>query len=127
MSHRAKSLRILKYAVQNKTLSCYNPEVKECKYYEDVYNTCCAVGVLVPMKQLKRHLKSGKCSTFRDKDADGPVRDQMRGLNFLYGLTKDELIKLQGYHDECICLLSYGKNFKAEALQKFEAYVNELQ
>jgi hypothetical protein len=119
---RAQSIQILKEAIQNKTLSCYHPEVNSCRYYHGASQTCCAVGILIPKEQLIPD-DSGDCMRFNKLARDSSIGGQMGSKNSLFGLTKKELHRLQTCHDAVIV----STDLKVELIRKLETFINSLQ
>lgn len=122
MSLRKESIAILKQAVNDKTLGCYKGAT-QCLYYDKTTDSCCAVGVLVPKKQLMKNVTDlGNVTNFKDKNIGSGVSRQLKDQKTYRGLTKAELRELQRLHDNIVT--SVNKNHKIE---RFEDYVNSLK
>jgi hypothetical protein len=131
-SVRQQSIEKLKNAVKNKTLTCYQTTDFNIEplYYDHNFNTCCAVGELFPKEELKKYaLGNGdvinlygiKNVTFIKDILNKADKDE------LFGLTINELEKIQTLHDECMEgeYLGTRKNIENK-LSEFETYINSL-
>jgi hypothetical protein len=56
MKNRERSIGILKEAVANKTLGCYNKKVENCRYFHGDTGTCCPVGAIIPHNVLFKNV-----------------------------------------------------------------------
>ena len=117
MNARQKSIQILQDAVKNKTLGAYKG-AKDCRYYDKVTDSCCAVGTLIPREELMQYVDdSGNVSVIGGFEEISHILNG-NVLNNNTGLTKEELTQLQIHHDD---IISLGQN-----PMHFESYVASL-
>ena len=130
MTMRQESIKKLKNAVKNETLLMYQAENGTTpKYYDNETNSCCAVGAILPLEILFKHMNhKGNVHEFSNNGrCDYSVDEQLgKSKNSLYGIKKDELIDLQRLHDKAMSYTVHG-NAKAGYRRKFEQYVKALK
>ena len=129
MNERKESIKKLKKAVKNKTLLMYQDNNGDPKYYDHATNSCCAVGAILPLETLFEHMnRKGDVNYFTDNgDGDYDIETQLGDkTQVLYGMEKNELMKLQHLHDKSMSNSIHG-NAKAGYKTKLEEYVKALK
>lgn len=117
MDKRQESINKLKEAIKNKTLGMYQDGLDKCLYYHKATDSCCAVGLLMDIKDKSQDLKCIEHIESIDKIL---ILSYWKNDT---GLTYDELSKLQRLHDRVI---NNNRIPKYELVTDFENYVNQL-
>lgn len=125
MTERQKSIDKIKKAFENKELG-YQRGATTARYYDKRSDSCCAVGVLMDLNNEDLFDGNGNVNyPFTGTSSYGIKYSMTEAeIDSLFGLTKDELGKLQFHHDQC---LSYAKNLDLlQYEQKFKDHLYSL-
>ena len=117
---RKQSINILKEAVKNKSLACYDESIEKCLYLHGKTGKKCAVGAIIPDKILQRNLNSnGDCVKFKDKLKNTSVTSQLQHHKTFRGMKLNELEEMQNLHDEIL--------LEGSSPLELENYINQLK